>query len=55
MEIRQYQKATNLLIRKLPFSRVVSDEIFIPGVVWHSAVSFRNGVANISKDMVLWC
>ena len=29
MEIRQYQKATNLLIRKLPFSRVVSQTIFI--------------------------
>ena len=25
MEIRQYQKSTNLLIRKLPFSRVVNN------------------------------
>lgn len=30
-EIRKYQKSTDLLLRKLPFSRVVSDAI------WHQA------------------
>nr|CAG8566150.1 2993_t:CDS:2 [Entrophospora candida]CAG8571807.1 2152_t:CDS:2 [Entrophospora candida] len=36
-EIRQYQRTTNLLLRKLPFSRVVAMEILEPD----SQVGFR--------------
>ncbi|CAG8812479.1 12630_t:CDS:2, partial [Racocetra fulgida] len=40
-EIRQYQKSTNLLLRKLPFSRVIAIELMEPdatvGYRWQSS------------------
>ena len=52
-EIRKYQKSTDLLIRKLPFSRVVSNDSSVLHVVIAIAITKPGHSASLSATVAL--
>ncbi len=53
-EIRKYQKSTDLLIRKLPFSRVVSNDSPVLHVAIAITITKPVHSASLSATVALW-